>query len=778
MAMDSIIVVKQEPVEPIDPADDAVDPASSIRLSNPLPLDPMVLNCSAAAAFRKRYSEVRDGVNDQDCDPYKKVKMEDELSVEAVGLNALGPYLGENLQVKAVVPISQVRPLPVCRSKQFWKAGDFDADRRVGSCYSSFSAGSIDHVRVHPKFLHSNATSHKWALGGKSSPFLLNFTSAAIAELLDNAIDEVIHGATFVNMDMLENHKDGCRMLVIEDDGGGMSPHKMRHCMSLGYSAKSKLANTIGQYGNGFKTSTMRLGADVIVFSRSLGEEGNSPTQSIGMLSYTFLRNTGQEDIIVPILDYERQGEDWNKIIRSSPGDWSRNVETILQWSPYSSEDELLDQFNQMKHQGTRVIIYNLWEDEQGNPELDFDMDLHDIQIRGVNRDEKKIEMAEKFPNSRHFLTYRHSLKSYASILYLRLPAGFRIILRGKNIEHHNIVEDMMLAQEDAKDHIDVQGFNVYHKNRLIKPFWRVWNAAGSSGRGIIGVLEANFVEPAHDKQGFERTIVLSRLEARLVQMQKTYWSKNCDKIGYVSWASKKLARQSATKGESGLKSATNDAHVVVKMESDLEEISPSDYYAGKIRKTDHIRVSTIRDQPAMRAQVKTEDVLFDGGGQAFHSNASSLLQLEVENCRLKNRLKEMEECYSSERERCRTLEAKLKETQQNVEEMNAEQENLLNIFSEERSLRDQSEESLKMSLMAREQELNALKQSEELLKKSLDVKDQEMERLKECSNLRAQEVLELRTKLKTCSNFIKDLTPMNLRFKDEMSPLLCKPER
>lgn len=40
----------------------------------------------------------------------------------------------------------------------------------------------------------------------------------------------------------------------------------------------------------------------------------------------------------------------------------------------------------------------------------------------------------------------------------------------------------------------------------------------------LAGVLEANFVEPAHDKQGFERTTVLARLEARLVQMQKTYW--------------------------------------------------------------------------------------------------------------------------------------------------------------------------------------------------------------------------------------------------------------
>ncbi|GJU62128.1 microrchidia 7-like protein [Tanacetum coccineum] len=41
--------------------------------------------------------------------------------------------------------------------------------------------------------------------------------------------------------------------------------------------------------------------------------------------------------------------------------------------------------------------------------------------------------------------------------------------------------------------------------NNVAQPFWRVWNAVGSDGRGVIGVLEADFVEPAHDKQGFER---------------------------------------------------------------------------------------------------------------------------------------------------------------------------------------------------------------------------------------------------------------------------------
>ncbi|KAI6680234.1 hypothetical protein NL676_034115 [Syzygium grande] len=145
----------------------------------------------------------------------------------------------------------------------------------------------IDHVRVHPKFLYSNATSHKWALG-------------AFTELLDNALDEVSNGAAYFKIDTLKNKKDGNRMLLMEDNGGGMDPDKMWQCMCLGYSANSKLANTIGQYGNGFNMSTVRLGADVIVFSRCHGKDGKSFTQSIGMLSYMFLRSTGKEDIGVP----------------------------------------------------------------------------------------------------------------------------------------------------------------------------------------------------------------------------------------------------------------------------------------------------------------------------------------------------------------------------------------------------------------------------------------------------------------------------------------------
>ncbi|KAL5717391.1 hypothetical protein ACHQM5_010398 [Ranunculus cassubicifolius] len=662
-------------------------------------------------------------------------------------------------------------------SKQFWKAGDYEDSSPLASASVSTTVG-MDHVRVHPKFLHSNATSHKWALG-------------AFAELLDNALDEVFYGCTFVNVDMLENKKDGSRMLVIEDNGGGMGPDKMRQCMSLGYSAKSKMANVIGQYGNGFKTSTMRLGADVIVFSRCRGEDGKSPTQSIGMLSYTYLRSTAKEDIVVPMLDFEKAGTGWNKLLRSSPGDWDINMDTLVQWSPYTSEDDLFQQFYTMGDQGTRIIIYNLWENDQGELELDFDTDPHDIQIRGVNRDEQKIAMAKKYPNSRHFLTYRHSLRSYASILYLRRPPRFRIVLRGKDVEHHNIVNDMMLSQEvtyrptglgpdaatkdtnmvavvrigfvkDAKDHIDVQGFNVYHKNRLIKPFWKVWSPAGSEGRGVIGVLEADFIEPAHDKQGFERTTVLARLESRLQQMQKTYWKANAHLIGYtprLSHLRKEQKEKEASpdysphsEKSSHLKKTTHaaskDKPIIngkgvagvpasskygIKSSYSAEDDSDSEMRPSASKRPpisfSHKGSPNSDDTRITRSRLK--EALSNGNGHVSEALGDNIInQLRRENFNLKDRLKELEHRslvngdsdlvdgqgqnqltflknrmsqmdseLQFEKDRYKSLEMQVKEYEQKMEDMSKEQEALIDIFSDEKSRRDSDEENLRKKL-------------------------------------------------------------------------------
>ncbi|GMN45915.1 hypothetical protein TIFTF001_015106 [Ficus carica] len=374
----------------------------------------------------------------------------------------------------------------------------------------------------------------------------------AIAELLDNAIDEIQNGATFVSIDKISNPRDGRPALLIQDDGGGMNPEAMRRCMSFGFTDK-KAKTAIGRYGNGFKTSTMRLGADVIVFSRHLDKR--IMTQSIGLLSYTFLRKTGHDRIVVPMVHYEFNTSSGNLDFLHGKEHFMPNLNMLLQWSPFFTEPELLKQFDDIGPHGTKVIIYNLWCTDDGIEELDFDTDPKDIRISG---DAKKIDTLHAWRklNEQHIGNqFRYSLRVYSSILYLRMPETFRIILRGEVVEHHNLADDLKYGEyilyrpqtgggveaqvvttigflKEAPN-VVIHGFNVYHKNRLILPFWQVVNYLDSRGRGVVGILEANFVEPTHNKQDFEKTSLFQKLETRFKEMTWEYWDLHCGLLGY-----------------------------------------------------------------------------------------------------------------------------------------------------------------------------------------------------------------------------------------------------
>ncbi|KAJ0048517.1 hypothetical protein Pint_15480 [Pistacia integerrima] len=358
---------------------------------------------------------------------------------------------------------SSICPAPLCR--QFWKAGNYEDG--LGSKVT-FQNGK-NFLHVHPMFLHSNATSHKWVFG-------------AVAELLDNAVDEIQNGATIVIVDKTTNPRDGNPALLFQDDGGGMDPEAMRHCMSFGFSDK-KLKSAIGKYGNGFKTSSMRLGADAVVFSRHVNNR--TFTQSIGLLSYTFLTQTGLDRIVVPMVDYEFNTSTGTLDKLHDRERFRSNLSLMLQWSPFSSEAELLKQFDDIGSHGTKIIIYNLWFGGDGNTELDFDSDPEDIQI---NVDIKK---KEKSITEQHIANrFHYSLRVYLSILYIRIPESFSIILRGRIVEHHNIANDLKFPEfilyrphsggcvegtvittigflKEAPN-VNIHGFCVYHKNRLI----------------------------------------------------------------------------------------------------------------------------------------------------------------------------------------------------------------------------------------------------------------------------------------------------------------------
>lgn len=435
------------------------------------------------------------------------------------------------------VPSSTPTSLP-CR--EFWKAGDYENGESLH--LQSYPREGRNHLRVHPKFLHSNATSHTWAFG-------------AIAELLDNAIDEIRNGATYSIINMISVQRNG-PALLIQDDGGGMDPESMRNCMSFGFSNKNS-GSSIGQYGNGFKTSTMRLAADVIVFSRCFTKR----TQSIGLLSYTFLKRTNSDDVVVPLVDYKFDPLTGvcQKLFRDfhhAELHFSSNLSAILKWSPFATEADLLKQFDEIGHHGTRIILYNLWFNSDGVLELDFDSDEFDIMNHIPPKITGKSTSSRVLTQTHIRYRHLHSLRAYISILYLHLPRYFKILLRGKVVEPHSLVEDLKFIEcikynptfdgikeevittvgflNDAPD-INISGFNVYHKNRLILPFWEVINNTGARGRGVSGVLEANFIKPTHNKQDFEKSTLYFKLETRLKEMSIEYWKYHCHLVGYTN---------------------------------------------------------------------------------------------------------------------------------------------------------------------------------------------------------------------------------------------------
>ena len=59
----------------------------------------------------------------------------------------------------------------------------------------------------------------------------------------------------------------------------------------------------------------------------------------------------------------------------STEDTWTKIMDTIKPWSPYVIETELLKQFEDIGPHETKVIVQNLWLNDDGILELNFDTD-------------------------------------------------------------------------------------------------------------------------------------------------------------------------------------------------------------------------------------------------------------------------------------------------------------------------------------------------------------------------------------------------------------------
>ncbi|CAD5117030.1 DgyrCDS5858 [Dimorphilus gyrociliatus] len=371
---------------------------------------------------------------------------------------------------------------------------------------------NMKEAKVSPSFLHANSTSH-------TGPF------SAIAEIIDNAYDPDVQ-AKELHIVKLELNGQTC--LCFTDDGNGMSPEQLHRMLSFGYCDKVEIKGhkPIGFYGNGFKSGSMRLGRDVVVFTKK------DDKMSVGFLSQTFLKKINAKTVIVPMLS-------WYSATRKQVTNAysSESVQAIVKYSPMKSPHDIMRQFQEIPKKGTRIIIHNL-KSVDGRPELDFDSDPQDIG----NAESEISKYIED-----HVSTYNKSLRHFCSILYNK--PKMKIILRGVKVATKIISKSLSKTETDVykptflqknvpiifgfSSNLNDYGIMMYHRNRLIKAYERVGiqKQANDHGVGVVGVIEVDFLTPIHNKTDFQKDGRYSSTMNALGQKLNDYWyTKQMDK--------------------------------------------------------------------------------------------------------------------------------------------------------------------------------------------------------------------------------------------------------
>ncbi|NWW84631.1 MORC2 protein, partial [Rhynochetos jubatus] len=180
----------------------------------------------------------------------------------------------------------------------------------------------------------------------------------------------------------------------------------------FGKSAKRSPESTqIGQYGNGLKSGSMRIGKDFILFTKK------DNTMTCLLLSRTFHEEEGIDEVIVPLPTWNTQSQE---PVTDNMEKFAIETELIYKYSPFKSEQEVMEQFCKIHgEKGTLVIIFNLKLMDNGEPELDVTSDPRDIQMAETSPEGTKPE--------------RRSFRAYAAVLYI--DPRMRIFINGHKVQ-------------------------------------------------------------------------------------------------------------------------------------------------------------------------------------------------------------------------------------------------------------------------------------------------------------------------------------------------------
>ncbi|XP_036204425.1 MORC family CW-type zinc finger protein 1 [Myotis myotis] len=228
---------------------------------------------------------------------------------------------------------------------------------------------TLRRAQLHLDFIHANSTTHSFLFG-------------ALAELLDNARPKTLLWITEEASDIIYFGTSKKRLSTLK---------------------------FIGQYGNGLKSGSMRIGKDFILFTKK--EE----TMTCVFFSQTFCEGEGLSEVVVPMPSWLTKNRE---PVTDDPQKFSTELSIIYKYSPYKTEAELMRQFDIIYGKcGTLLVIYNLKLLLSGEPELDVKTDKEDILM---------AEALEDFPE-------RWSFRAYTSVLYF--DPWMRIFIQAKKVK-------------------------------------------------------------------------------------------------------------------------------------------------------------------------------------------------------------------------------------------------------------------------------------------------------------------------------------------------------
>ncbi|GMT22914.1 hypothetical protein PFISCL1PPCAC_14211, partial [Pristionchus fissidentatus] len=240
----------------------------------------------------------------------------------------------------------------------------------------------LDVVQITPDHIRSNGTLH-------STPF------AGIAELIDNAVDSNAKTVKISTRNIKDHETSADEQIIyVVDDGSGMDRKETLGAILVGHSVKRGDIGTIGQFGNGLKSGSMRIGETMLLVTKKDEEF------TLLLISLKYLEAKQTIKCYAPCISLRPNMNE--ELVRldlpeESVEKHDHALSIMLQYSPFKTKEDLFEFAATCfdGDSGTCVVLSDLKRQENGRYEMKYSEKSGDFTVDG--RGTTKTDVLSRF---------------------------------------------------------------------------------------------------------------------------------------------------------------------------------------------------------------------------------------------------------------------------------------------------------------------------------------------------------------------------------------------